>query len=136
MVATKTRPASCVECVTCGASHPDLEIENRVQAARVRKGALMDAGGCGRTIVWTAAYRCVDCGRWFHHDCLREHFEIAAYHDHPLTSTLAGIGTAVTDTFVRPPVRVLTYPVDVGAQVVAATFLLALRVGRSLIGGS
>ena len=135
MVASTPRPAPQAECIICGASHPDLAIEERVQLARLREGAASDSEGCGRTMVWTVAYRCVDCGRWFHRECIRRHFASSGCHEQTPLSMLVDIGTAVTEGVVRP-VRALTYPVDIGAQLLVGTFLFAWRFGRTLIGSS
>lgn len=60
--------------VACGATHPHPEVERRYRALRGQEGHRTD-GGCGGTMHWTYAYRCLDCGRWMHGACLREHFE-------------------------------------------------------------
>ena len=36
-------------------------------------------GGCGKEIRILDAYRCADCGAYFHKDCLREHCETSSY---------------------------------------------------------
>jgi hypothetical protein len=122
---------AAVEMIACGASHPDLAVETRVQLARSRGSATEVGDGCGRTMVWTVAYRCVDCGRWFHRDCIRKHFEKSQCHERTVTATLADLGTSLTEGFVRP-VRAYAYPVDLGAQVVLGTFFYLWRFGRSL----
>lgn len=59
----------------CGDSDPDPAVERRIVAAREQTGHPVDPPACGgQTLVVTNAYRCVECGRWFHHDCILAHF--------------------------------------------------------------
>jgi hypothetical protein len=60
--------------IPCGASDPDGGAEARIAAARSAIGAPTDEG-CGRLIVLWEAFRCVECGRWFHRACMERHFE-------------------------------------------------------------
>jgi hypothetical protein len=57
----------------CGVTHPDPEIEERTQALRLAEGYATE-GGCGKPLRWVLAYRCVECGRWYHRDCILQHF--------------------------------------------------------------
>jgi hypothetical protein len=59
--------------IACGASHPDPRVEARFDGLREAAGQ-PTGGGCWKLIPWTAAYRCVQCGRWGHERCLRAHF--------------------------------------------------------------
>jgi hypothetical protein len=61
--------------VRCGDTDPDSVVETRINEVREEIGAPSDHSGCRRSIVWTFAYRCVECGRWFHRDCIQKHFE-------------------------------------------------------------
>lgn len=63
------------ERVACGATHPDPEIEERFVALRANEKAPSGFDGCGRAGVWTFMFRCVECGRWMHKDCILRHFE-------------------------------------------------------------
>jgi hypothetical protein len=119
---------SPVECIICGASHPDLAIEDRVQLARARKRTSSDADGCGRTMVWTAAYRCVDCGRWFHRDCIRRHFNASSSHESTSPFLVTRLGAAVADGLTRP-LRAFSYPIVVGTRLFASGLSLAWGLG-------
>lgn len=70
----------CLEHIVCGQSHPDSEIEARTHAHRITLGMSTEPQGCGQEMHWTLAYRCVECARWFHHDCIKHHF--ALHQDH------------------------------------------------------
>ena len=61
--------------IICGASHPDERVEEILGELRASQGYDPGPmGGCGRTMLWPYAYRCVTCGRWFHRECIRRHF--------------------------------------------------------------
>lgn len=57
----------------CGNTALDAESERRIRCQRAELGARLD-GGCGRQMNWLSAYRCLECGRWMHAECLRQHF--------------------------------------------------------------
>lgn len=61
--------------IACGQTDPDPNVERRVVAMRQQIGAPTDDSACGRMMVWSIAYRCAECGRWFHRECLVRHFE-------------------------------------------------------------
>jgi hypothetical protein len=61
--------------IRCGLSDPDPRAEARIADARAALGAAADDVGCGRLVVLWEAYRCVECGRWFHRGCIVRHFE-------------------------------------------------------------
>jgi len=61
------------ERIQCGLTYPEPDAEARVQFLREQIGADL-IGGCGAEMVWVFAYRCLECGRWFHASCMREHF--------------------------------------------------------------
>ncbi len=58
------------ERITCGAFHPNPEADRLTR----EMSPPSQYDGCGRHMVWSYAYRCVDCGRWFHRACIRRHF--------------------------------------------------------------
>lgn len=61
--------------IACGDSDLDQAIEAKVVAARAETGIFIDAPMCGRRLVLLShAYRCVECSRWFHRDCILAHF--------------------------------------------------------------
>lgn len=67
--------------LVCGASHPDADVERRINAMRDHEVGCEPPGrwqGCGISLVWTYAYRCVECGRWLHRECARRHFGVTA----------------------------------------------------------
>lgn len=37
--------------------------------------SLLMKGGCGKPVDLEDAYRCTGCGKWFHLDCIFNHFE-------------------------------------------------------------
>lgn len=57
----------------CGNTAPDERGEAIVQSMRAETGGSPE-GGCGKPIEWLVAYRCLECGRWMHAECLRGHF--------------------------------------------------------------
>lgn len=57
----------------CGNTALDQESERRLRVLRAEAGGKPD-GGCGRQMNWLSAYRCLECGRWMHAECLRQHF--------------------------------------------------------------
>lgn len=38
--------------------------------------SLLMAGACGKEVKLEEAYRCTGCGKWFHFDCMFNHFEL------------------------------------------------------------
>ncbi len=61
--------------IACGASHPDPDTERRIEAVRAADGhPTGPMGGCGLPMHWTYAYRCTECGRFFHRHCALRHF--------------------------------------------------------------
>jgi hypothetical protein len=66
--------------VTCGTSHPNPRANGVFERRREADGyATGPAGGCGRPMLWTIAYRCVGCGRWFHRSCILSHFSLTRH---------------------------------------------------------
>lgn len=57
----------------CGNTARDARSEAIVRSLREKAGGSPD-GGCGKPIEWLMAYRCLECGRWAHAECLRQHF--------------------------------------------------------------
>lgn len=66
-------PRSVGEFIVCGDDHPNPVTNDLAKMLRANEGYPTE-GGCGRRMRWTYAYRCVECGRWFHRDCIKEHF--------------------------------------------------------------
>lgn len=60
--------------VRCGDSHPDAAVEQRFVALRQEEGHSSESHGCGREAHWTFLFRCVECGRWYHRECIARHF--------------------------------------------------------------
>lgn len=58
----------------CGNTGLTEAVEERFRAIRAELGHSQE-GGCGKQLGWLHAYRCLDCGRFMHADCLRQHFE-------------------------------------------------------------
>lgn len=57
----------------CGNTALDEQSEAIVRSMRAEAGGAPE-GGCGQLIEWLMAYRCLECGRWMHAECLRQHF--------------------------------------------------------------
>ena len=38
--------------------------------------SLLMVGACGKDVELEEAYRCTGCGKWFHFDCIFNHFEL------------------------------------------------------------
>lgn len=74
--------------IACGASDPDHGAERKIQEARAATGHPVDDAACGgQLMVWMSAYRCGECGRFFHRDCLYQHFSThGALTNEPTTS--------------------------------------------------
>lgn len=62
------------ERIACGHSHPDPKFNADIDRLRESEGAPPDTSGCGAAGIWPVMYRCVECARWFHRDCIRKHF--------------------------------------------------------------
>ena len=58
----------------CGQTYADPRCEAMTRAMREAAEHPLD-GGCGKPLAWRVAYRCLECGRWMHATCLRQHFE-------------------------------------------------------------
>lgn len=86
------------ERIVCGHSHPDARMNDDINALREDAGASPDNAGCGRAGIWPVMYRCAECARWFHRDCIRKHFAAHKTAGAPEPSE-AGI-TAVLDKLV------------------------------------
>lgn len=59
--------------LVCGRSYRDAMSEAIVFEMRRRSGYRLD-GGCLKPMTWVNAYRCRECGRWMHGECLDTHF--------------------------------------------------------------
>jgi hypothetical protein len=59
--------------LVCGRTNRDDRAEQITRTVREQQGYRID-GGCGRPMTFVAGYRCAECGRWMHLDCLRGHF--------------------------------------------------------------
>jgi hypothetical protein len=57
----------------CGNTGLTEAVEAGFRSIRASKGESPD-GGCGKQLGWLHAYRCLECGRWMHAECLRQHF--------------------------------------------------------------
>ena len=63
--------------VVCGTTYTDSDTERRIQSMRATAGFSLE-GGCNKSLIWRYAYRCLECGRWMHAECLRLHFAQSA----------------------------------------------------------
>lgn len=62
--------------IWCGDSSPHRETEARFRALRAEQGEPPGTHeGCGKKMHWTFAYRCLNCARFMHAQCLQRHFE-------------------------------------------------------------
>jgi hypothetical protein len=71
----------------CGNTGLTEAVEAGFRSIRASKGESPD-GGCGKQLGWLHAYRCLECGRWMHAECLRQHF---AEHGDALSLALARV---------------------------------------------
>jgi hypothetical protein len=62
----------------CGETWPDEERERITNDLRAEQGHPEGLnGGCGKgPVKWMYLYRCVECGRFFHRQCIEKHFAI------------------------------------------------------------
>ena len=64
--------------IRCGATTPEPTIQALLDAKTlihdVTTGENHNAG-CGKLILWWEAYRCVDCDKFMHRECIQEHFK-------------------------------------------------------------
>ena len=60
--------------IVCGRTSMDDREEEMIQQMRQDVNAPDDTSGCGTTCLWKLAFRCAECGRWFHRDCIQKHF--------------------------------------------------------------
>lgn len=67
------------EWVICGSTYQDPELNACIEALRENEGYEVGLG-CKRRLKVMYAYRCVDCGRWFHRDCILKHFAVNGDH--------------------------------------------------------
>lgn len=62
--------------LVCGETYRDQRVEERVPV--FREGEVSAWTGCGKPMTYLMTYRCLQCGRWMHGDCLERHFEARA----------------------------------------------------------
>jgi 8-oxo-dGTP diphosphatase len=60
--------------LTCGRTYRDDDTEVRTPV--FRQGENASFTGCGGPLVFLYTYRCLQCGRWMHGECLRKHFAV------------------------------------------------------------
>lgn len=58
--------------LVCGQTYRNAETEQATPAWR--KSEVTRWTGCGGPMTWLSAYRCRQCGRWIHGQCLDWHF--------------------------------------------------------------
>lgn len=63
----------------CGNTGIDPATERRIRSLRGETPPGFD--GCGNEVSWILVYRCLECGRYMHAECLRKHF--ASHGDEP-----------------------------------------------------
>jgi hypothetical protein len=63
---------SVIPDLTCGRTYRSDDAEARV--AHTRHGEVTPYAGCGKPMTWVHAYRCRQCARWLHGDCMDRHF--------------------------------------------------------------
>jgi hypothetical protein len=70
------RPSPEPPQLICGRTDPDDRVEaliRQIRADSPRSGP-DDNSACGQPIELRWAFRCVECGRWFHRGCIEKHF--------------------------------------------------------------
>jgi hypothetical protein len=60
--------------VTCGASDPNVHADRKIRIARDLVKPSPGFDGCGHVMRLDTAFRCVECGRFFHRTCAAQHF--------------------------------------------------------------
>jgi hypothetical protein len=61
--------------IHCGQTYAHEQMEQDIQDMREGQGFNVGAdNGCGKPMRMGMAYRCVECGRWFHQKCAEHHF--------------------------------------------------------------
>jgi hypothetical protein len=58
--------------LVCGQTYHNAESEARLPS--LRQDEEPNYGGCGQMMAWVHTYRCRQCGRWMHGECLDRHF--------------------------------------------------------------
>jgi hypothetical protein len=62
--------------LVCGRTDPDDRVEALIRQVRANspRSGPDDNSACGQPIELRWAFRCVECGRWFHRGCIEKHF--------------------------------------------------------------
>lgn len=88
-------PCNCKTIIACGRSSVSDDVEAYYAAERDGQETPGLYTGCGVVSSVLLLFRCLQCGRWMHADCLRSHFRTSA-HDQPRAelarTALAGEG--------------------------------------------
>lgn len=58
--------------LVCGKTYRDPQAESKLPA--LREGEHTSFTGCGQPMALVHTYRCRQCARWMHGDCLDRHF--------------------------------------------------------------
>jgi hypothetical protein len=58
--------------LVCGQTYHNQTTEARLPSLRQSEGP--GYHGCGKPMAWVHTYRCRQCARWMHGDCLDRHF--------------------------------------------------------------
>jgi hypothetical protein len=111
------------ETIVCGRTYHNDDAEARTQALRAGQGFPTD-GGCGRKVGLTWAYRCAECGRWMHLDCLKQHFK-ESQHD----KTVAPACDASASVTVTPD-HLVDWPAQLTAHAAACRHCRMGALGR------
>jgi hypothetical protein len=77
---TATNPLGLIDAmhIRCGAATPEPLVAVLQELQTLAHDALTGENhqaGCGKKLLWWDSYRCVDCDKFFHLECIREHFE-------------------------------------------------------------
>jgi hypothetical protein len=63
--------------IRCGATSPDPIVQAILDAKTLVHDLSTGedhSAGCGILMLWWDSYRCVDCEKFMHRECLRKHF--------------------------------------------------------------
>lgn len=75
------KPCDCITTIICGRSSHVEEAEAHFAALREGQETPGLFTGCGVGQSVLTMYRCIQCARWMHRECLRRHFETSTHAD-------------------------------------------------------
>jgi hypothetical protein len=77
--------------LVCGQTYRSMASEMVAMRMRKQCGHRTD-GGCHKPMTWIKAYRCRECARWMHGECLDAHFVESRHDNQPAPPTARAEG--------------------------------------------